>query len=78
MDRSARRGTTILTVDAGPGHRVPARFHVLVVGTGGSASVRREELLVPDGAELRCAHRHDTLAQRRDSSGHQPTVAEAA
>jgi hypothetical protein len=54
------------------------RFYVLVVGTRASAPVRREELLVPDGAGLRCARRHDTLAERRDNSGQQPTIAEAA
>jgi hypothetical protein len=78
MDRTVHRGTTVLTVDAGPGHRVPARFYVLVVGTRGPAPARREELLVPDGTELRCAHRHHPLPELRDNSGHQPTIAEAA
>ncbi|HEU5469448.1 MAG TPA: hypothetical protein VFV67_02255 [Actinophytocola sp.] len=57
MDRPVRRRrTTVLTVDAGPGHRVPARFYTLVVGDRTAEAVHAE-LLVPDGAELRPAHR---------------------
>jgi hypothetical protein len=78
MDSSTRRhATTMLTVDAGPGHRAPARFYVLMVRGGESASVR-EELLVPYGAALRRTHRRETLTDRRDTSGPQPPLAEAA
>jgi hypothetical protein len=52
-----RRRTTVLTVDTGPDRREPARFYRLVVA-GEPGSVR-EDLLVPDGDELRTAHRHD-------------------
>jgi hypothetical protein len=51
------RWATVLTVDAGPHRRAPARFYRLVVGR--PADTVREDLLVPDGAELRTAHRHE-------------------
>ena len=60
MARAKRRRTTVLTVDAGPEHREPTRFYRLVVGGRGAETVR-EDLLVPDGDELRTAHRHDSL-----------------
>ncbi|HET9138081.1 hypothetical protein [Actinophytocola sp.] len=66
MDSSTRRrGTTVFTVDAGPGGRAPARFYVLMVRTGGPEPVR-EDLLVPDGAELRPAHPDDSPADGLD------------
>jgi hypothetical protein len=55
-----RRRTTMLTVDAGPEHREPARFYRLMVAARGSDTVR-EDLLVPDGDELRTTHTHETL-----------------
>jgi hypothetical protein len=60
MAKPKRRRTTLLTVDAGPDHRVPARFYLLMVGGRGSDMVR-EDVLVPDGDELRTAHRHEIL-----------------
>lgn len=58
MTRPACRRTTVLTVDAGPDHREPARFYVLMIGRRGSGAVR-EDVLVPHGDELRTAHSHE-------------------
>ena len=48
---------TIFTVDAGPDQ--PARFFRLVIGGRGSDDAVREDLLVPDGDELRTTRRYD-------------------
>ena len=60
MARTNRRRTIVLTVDAGSEHREPTRFYRLVVGGRGAEAIR-EDLLVPDGDELRTAHQHDSL-----------------
>lgn len=52
-----RRRTIVLTVDSGPNRREPARFYRLVVA--GEPDAVREDLLVPDGEELRATRRHD-------------------
>lgn len=57
---STRRRTTLLTVAAGREHGEPTRFYRLVVGARDAASIR-ENLLVPDGAELRTTHTHEAL-----------------
>jgi hypothetical protein len=56
----ARRRTTLLTVDTGAQHDEPTRFYRLVVG-GPDTEAIREDLLVPDGDELRIRHTHDPL-----------------
>ena len=50
--------TTTLTVDTGPDHR--ARFYVLQVRGRGPEHTLREDLLVPDGEELKTTHRHES------------------
>jgi hypothetical protein len=55
------RRLTMLTVDTGPEQR--SRFYRLVVGGRGSDDSVREELLVPDGDELRTTHRHETTGE---------------
>jgi hypothetical protein len=59
MATPIRRRTTVLTVDAGPERRTPARFYTLLVGGRGSEVVQED--LVPDGDELRTARRHEIL-----------------
>jgi hypothetical protein len=49
----------MLTVDVGPEH--PARFYRLIIGGRGHSETVTEELLVPDGDELKITHRHDSL-----------------
>jgi hypothetical protein len=56
MARARRR--TLLTVDTGPERGEPTRFYRLVVA-GPDTEAVREDLLVPDGDELRT--RHTTL-----------------
>jgi hypothetical protein len=57
MARARRR--TLLTVDTGPERTEPTRFYRLVVAGGSDTEPVREDLLVPDGDELRT--RHSTL-----------------
>jgi hypothetical protein len=51
----AKRRTTMLTVDAGPDQ--PARFYRLMIATPDGDDTVTEELLVPDGDELKITHR---------------------
>jgi hypothetical protein len=60
MSKTHHCKATTLTVDTGPGGE-SARFYRLVVGPRGAAPCSctvSDEILVPDGDELRTAHRH--------------------
>jgi hypothetical protein len=59
MRKPKRR--TMLTVDAGPDH--PARFYRLVVAGREPDDTVREDLLVPDGDELRTTHRYEVTGE---------------
>jgi hypothetical protein len=61
MASPARRKATVLTVDTGREHR--ARFYTLTVVTRGTGPTVREELLVPEGDELRTTHTHERLPE---------------
>ena len=52
-----RQKLNVLTVDAGPDR--PARFYRLIVGGRGADQPVSEDLLVPDGDELKILHRHE-------------------
>lgn len=58
-----RRRATVLTVDTGSEHRSTARFYVLTVGSRGDNPAVREDLLVPEGDELRTTHSHENLPE---------------
>jgi hypothetical protein len=61
MANRKRKTTTVLTVDAGPDDRAPARFYRLRITRPDSTGPTRDELLVPDGDELRITHRHEFI-----------------
>lgn len=61
MANRKRKTTTVLTVDAGKDDRSPARFYRLRITRPDSTNTVRDELLVPDGDELRSTHRHEFL-----------------
>jgi hypothetical protein len=61
MASPARRRATVLTVDTGSEHR--ARFYTLTVATRGTEPTVREDLLVPEGEELRTTHTHESLPE---------------
>jgi hypothetical protein len=56
-----RRKATVLTVDVGSEHRSPARFYTLMIRGRCANPAVREDLLVPEGDELRTTHTHESM-----------------